>query len=112
MENYTYVIKAFDVVTGNMSVQYTPANNALTEYTFNIPAPKEGVDVDEYVNNYAPQEQWEVQKNPNYSIIGLVGASKTIDASKYDNVLPPPPTKQLYDDIKRLEAEFFAEMQK
>ena len=104
MENYTYSIKSFDVITNSILVEYIPSNNSLSCHTFNLTAPSEDiVDIDEYINRYAPQEQWKMEKNPNLKLMGLVGTTKIIDASKYSESTITP-AKQLYEDIKRLEA--------
>jgi len=82
MANYTYnyQIKSVDSTTKTMVVEYDPNDVSLTTMSLNIPVPDAGTVLEDWINKYAPQSQWEREANlhPNpESLIGLSGTLTT-----------------------------------
>ena len=78
---YNYEIKDVDQVNKTMVVEYLPSLSDLSIVYLNIPVPTTNANVDEWVNSYAPQAQWEYQQNllPDFS--SLIGQKGTLTTS-------------------------------
>lgn len=89
MANYTYnyEIKSVDSVTQTMVVEYDPTDNSLTNISLNIPVPDAGAIVEDWINKYAPQSQWERETNLHPNPESLVGLSGTLTT---DKTVPDP----------------------
>jgi hypothetical protein len=75
---YNYEIKDVDQINKTMIVEYTPSLAELTPVILNIPIPTINVNVDVWVNIYAPKTQWQYQQNEFPNINSLVGQSGTL----------------------------------
>lgn len=87
---YDYEIKDVDQINKTMVVEYLPFLPELSIIYLNIPIPTTNSNIDEWVNSYAPQTQWQYQQNllPNFS--SLIGQKGTLTTSP---VIPVDPAE-------------------
>jgi hypothetical protein len=108
MEIYSYKILSVDNIAQTMVVEYTPTDTSLSKTTLNINVPNSTIlDITQYINEYAPQEQWEKQKSPiNFS--AQLGESVAVDPTTYMSSEPVDESSLTFDPtIKMWKKDIF-----
>lgn len=109
MQKYKYKIKGADPINNNLTVEYTPESASLDVVVMNIAGPSvTDTDFDKYINKSAPFAFWDLQLNPNLSLVNYVGREGNIDPSLYVEPVKDP-YELLKEEYEKMEQDFLNE---
>lgn len=85
---YNYEIKDVDPVAKTMIVEYSPSLSDLSAIVLNLPIPPSNSSIDDWINSYAPQAQWQYQQNLFPDLTSLIGQTGTLTTTPVKSIDP------------------------